>query len=470
MLYDLGKQVNSSLQRLFKSEVTDSLIQNTVTDIIRQLIANNVGTKCVLQLKTNINKRIQSESLSPGINKAKWVYNVIFDELCNLIDPKKESYKLKKGKSQVIVFVGLQGAGKTTSICKYANYYKKKGFKTGIVCADTFRAGAFDQIKQNALKINVPHFGSNEPDPVKVAVEGVKKFKDDKFELILVDTSGRHTQENDLFLEMKEIIQNVEPNNIVFVMDAGIGQSAEQQALGFKQQVDLGSIILTKIDGAEKAGGAITSVAVTQCPIEFTGCGEGMDDLDVFDPKRFINKILGKGDLEGLADKLADTQLDEKKMLENLKSGTFRIKEYAEYLQQVLSLGPISKMASMIPGIPKIDSSADNIFKKFVVVFDSMTEKELSSNGELFQKSQSRVLRVARGSGTSVDTILQLLQQYQVAKSMMQRLSSNKGALNMIGQDPSKMSVTDKAKYQKNLSSMLGPGGLDRFKSFLEKE
>merc|ERR1711962_721163 len=307
MLYDLGESLNSTLGQLFKSSSpSENEINAIIKEIMRNLIANNVSSSCVMKLKRNLDSTLSTMKLNPGTNKSKYIYNLIFDELVKLVDPKTTPYTIKKKTTNVIVFVGLQGAGKTTSICKYANHYKKKDFKVGIVCADTFRAGAFEQVKQNCLKINVPYFGSADNDPVKVARQGVEKFKQDKFDLILVDTSGRHTQENDLFNEMGEIIDAVQPNNIVFVMDAGIGQSAEMQAKGFKEKVKLGSIILTKVDGAEKAGGAISSVAITECPIEFTGSGEGMDDLDVFEPKRFINKLLGKGDLEGLADKMKD--------------------------------------------------------------------------------------------------------------------------------------------------------------------
>lgn len=432
MLYDLGKSLNDSLQKLLRTDVTDKLIDSTVRDIIRQLIANNVGTKCILQLKQNIDNKIKSSELLPGINKSKWAYNLIFDELVNLIDPKKDPYKVTKGKTQIIIFVGLQGAGKTTSICKYANFYKIKGFKTGIVCADTFRAGAFDQIKQNAVKINVPFFGSKNTDPVKVAMEGVQKFKQDKFELILIDTSGRHTQENDLFNEMKEIIQNVKPDNIVFVMDAGIGQSAEQQALGFKESVNLGSILLTKVDGAEKAGGAISSVAVTGCPIEFIGTGEKMTDLETFKPKRFINKLLGKGDLEGLTEKLGDANIDEQEMLDKFKKGTFTLKDFQQYLTTFISLGPISQLAGCIPGMPSLPNNTDSMFKQMIYIFDSMTPKELESDGEILINSTSRQERIAKGSGMDISIVSQLFAQFRSFASMMKKLDMNK-MMNMFG-------------------------------------
>jgi len=176
------------------------------------------------------------------------------------VDPEKEAYTPTKEKQNVIMFVGLQGAGKTTSCTKYAAYYKKKGFKVALVCADTFRAGAFDQLKQNATKAKIPFYGSyTEVDPVEISRQGVQKFREEKFDLIIVDTSGRHRQEEALFDEMKQIEDGVKPDNVVFVMDGSIGQTAYNQAKAFGETVKVGSIILTKMDGGAKGGGAIAA-------------------------------------------------------------------------------------------------------------------------------------------------------------------------------------------------------------------
>ncbi|KAL4721466.1 hypothetical protein ACJJTC_008356 [Scirpophaga incertulas] len=295
----------------------------------------------------------------------------------------------------------------------------------GIVCADTFRAGAFDQVKQNAIKINVPYFGSSDPDPVKVAKEGVAKFKKNDFELILVDTSGRHTQESDLFAEMKEMISVIAPNNIVFVMDAGIGQSAEDQALGFKNAVKVGGIILTKLDGASKAGGALSSVAATNCPIEFIGTGEGMEEFDVFDAKRFVSKMLGMGDIEGLIDKISTIDIDEGDMMNKLSTGTLRLIDFKNIFSQILSLGPVSKMFEMIPGMNNISIPDETKFNKILYAFDSMTREELESNGNLFFKQQGRVMRIAKGCGLSKEFVMDILTNYRQSSSVMKNMMKN---------------------------------------------
>ena len=192
-------------------------------------------------------------------------------------------------------------AVKTTSCSKYAYYYKRKGWKTALVCADTFRAGAFDQLKQNATKAKIPFYGSyTERDPVVVAEEGVRQFKSEKYELIIVDTSGRHKQESALFEEMQEVARVVEPDDVVFVMDSSIGQAAKDQAKAFRDAVKVGSVIITKLDGHAKGGGALSAVAATKSPIIFVGTGEHIDDFELFNTKSFVSRLLGMGDISGL--------------------------------------------------------------------------------------------------------------------------------------------------------------------------
>lgn len=425
MITELGSSISSTLQNLFKGKITDETIDNSLKEVCNSLIMSNVSPKLVLSLRSQIKEQISNEKIESTANKAKIIHRIFFDNLVKLLDPINKPYQILKGKSNVIAFVGLQGCGKTTSICKYANYYKKRGFKVGIVCADTFRAGAFDQIKQNASKIGIPYFGSSDPDPVKVAREGVSKFRKSDFELILVDTSGRHTQEEALFSEMKDLVKAISPDNIVFVMDAGIGQSAEEQALGFKNAVKVGGIILSKIDGASKAGGALSSVAATQCPIEFIGTGEGMNDIDQFDAKRFVGKILGMGDVNGFIEKLSTLDLNQEDVLEKLTTGKFRLIDFKNVYSQIMSLGPLSKLIEMIPGMNNIKLPDESKFNKIMFIFDSMNKKELESNGDIFVKCPGRIERIARGSGTPKDLVSEVLNNFRQLGSMMNKLMKN---------------------------------------------
>jgi len=212
-----------------------------------------------------------------------------------MLSPATQPYKLSKKKPNVIMFVGLQGAGKTTTIAKYAGYHAKRGWKVAMVCCDSFRAGAFDQLKQNATKLRVPFYGSyTEADPVVIAEEGVKSFRSQNYEIILIDTSGRHRQEAALFEEMQEISAAVSPDNTVFVMDGTQGQAVFDQATEFQDAVNVGSVIVTKLDGHAKGGGAISAVAATGAPISFLGTGEHFDEFEAFNAK--VSKRGGKSE------------------------------------------------------------------------------------------------------------------------------------------------------------------------------
>ncbi len=304
VLAELGGKLRDSLRKIQSSSTgIDTTALNTLlSEISRALIESDVNVNLVMQMRNNIKDRVgdavkkheetTNASASTNINVTKIVQKAVVEELTSLLTPEQaKPYRMKRNKPNVILFVGLQGAGKTTSIAKFANFYQRKGWKTAMVCADTFRAGAFDQLKQNATKLRVPFYGSyTEADPVVIAEEGVEQFVSEGYEVIIVDTSGRHKQEGALFEEMQEISAAVKPNNTVFVMDATQGQAVYDQALGFREAVNVGSVIVTKLDGHAKGGGALSAVAATQSPIIFLGSGEKFDDFDLFNAKSFVSK------------------------------------------------------------------------------------------------------------------------------------------------------------------------------------
>ena len=304
VLAELGGKLRDSIKKLqSNSNGVDTATLNTLLgEISRALIESDVNVSLVMKLRDNVKNRVgetirkaeESSSASANQNIARLVQKAVVDELTALLTPEKaKAYKMKKNKSNVILFVGLQGAGKTTSIAKFANYYQRKGWKTCMVCADTFRAGAFDQLKQNATKLRIPFYGSyTEADPVAIAEDGVEQFRNDGFEVIIVDTSGRHKQEGALFEEMQEISTAVNPDNTVFVMDATQGQAVYDQAQGFREAVDVGSVIVTKLDGHAKGGGALSAVSATNSPIIFLGSGEKFDDFELFNAQSFVSKCV----------------------------------------------------------------------------------------------------------------------------------------------------------------------------------
>lgn len=254
VLADLGRKVTAALRSLgnatiINQEVLDQLLK----EICTALIESDVNIRLVKQLRENVRSVIDFDEMAAGLNKRKMIQMSVFQELVKLVDPKVKAWQPVKGKTNIVMFVGLQGSGKTTTCTKMAYFYQKKGWRTCLICADTFRAGAFDQLKQNATKARIPFYGSyTEADPVVIAVEGVDKFKKEGFEIIIVDTSGRHKQEDSLFEEMLSISNAVNPNLVIFVMDASIGQACESQAAAFKSKVDVGAVIVTKLDGHAK--------------------------------------------------------------------------------------------------------------------------------------------------------------------------------------------------------------------------
>ena len=419
-------------------------------ELCNALVSADVNIRLVQQLRKSIKTKVDFKNL-PGTsssnvnnnNKKRLIQQAVFDRLVELVDPHAEPYKPKKGRSNVIMFVGLQGAGKTTSCTKLARYYAQRGFKACLVCADTFRAGAYDQLKQNAIKAKIPYYGSlTQTDPSIVAAEGVARFKKEKFEIIIVDTSGRHRQEADLFAEMEQVQSAIKPDQTIMVLDGTIGQAAESQSAAFKSSANFGAIIITKTDGAAAGGGAISAVAATNTPIIYLGTGEHMTDLERFAPKPFISKLLGYGDMSGLIEQLQTVSNRDKEgnkeTFKNLSQGKFTLRDLKRQIGSMMQMGPLSKMAGMIPGMSKMMSSMGagggavgqdedeygaQQMRRMIYIFDSMTNAELDSDGRLLVENPSRITRIARGSGTSVREVEQLLTQAK----MMSGLAKNVG-------------------------------------------
>lgn len=339
VLAELGSKITKALRNITNAlTIDDSAVDAMLKEISLALISSDVNIKLIAKLKNTIKEKLNFEELPEGINKRNYIKKVVFEQLCKLLDPGVQVKPLVKGKPNIVMFVGLQGSGKTTTCTKYALHYQKKGWKCALVCADTFRAGAFDQLKQNATKAKIPFFGSYiETDPVQLAYEGVELFKKENFELIIVDTSGKHKQEESLFEEMKQVADAVKPDNILFVMDSSIGQAAHDQAMGFKSMVQVGGCIITKLDGHAKGGGALSAVAATQSPILFIGTGEHFDALEPFDSNAFVGRLLGYGDMRQLLSIMHDVGIDNQpELLKRLSEGVFTLRDMSEQFQSIL--------------------------------------------------------------------------------------------------------------------------------------
>ncbi|OCF37921.1 signal recognition particle protein SRP54 [Kwoniella heveanensis BCC8398] len=453
VLADLGARLHGALNQLSRASVVDdTVIDALLKELCAALLEADVNVKLVSQLRTKVKAKVKKsleEAEKAGgreANKKNVVQKAVFDELVSLVDPGTEPYKPVKGKTNVLMAVGIQGAGKTTTCTKLAVHYQRRGFRSCLVCADTFRAGAFDQLKQNATKAKIPFYGSyTETDPVAIAALGVEKFRKERFDVIIVDTSGRHKQESELFEEMVAIGEAVRPDMTIMVLDASIGQAAEGQSRAFKDSADFGAIIVTKLDGHAKGGGAISAVAATKTPIIFLGTGEHLHDLERFAPQPFVSKLLGMGDVQGLVEHMQDMARAnpdrQKDLAKKLEQGKFSIRDWREQLSNIMSMGSLSKIASMIPGLPAgmMDGGEEEAgakLKRMIFITDAMRQDELDSDGTIFVSFDKagnpiglnrRAKRVARGSGTSVREVEELLAQARMMAGMARQAGGQNG-------------------------------------------
>lgn len=326
-------------------------------------------------------------------------------------------------------------------------------------------AGAFDQLKQNATKLRVPFYGSyTQADPVAIAEEGVEQFASENYEVIIVDTSGRHRQEAGLLEEMQEIAAAVQPDNTILVMDATQGQAVYEQAMAFSNAVDVGSVIITKLDGHAKGGGALSAVAATESPIVFLGTGEHFDDLDPFNAQSFVSKLLGFGDVRGLMEAMKGAGPDDKtqdELMEKMSKGEFTLRDMYKQFQRVMNIGPLGKVMGMIPGMPEYlmpkgqgDDESTNRLKKFLYMMDSMTDKELDGKVDFSDykdidaspATKSRIRRIATGSGTHPKEVQMLLQVHKQFEGMINKM----GKSGMIGKQAQQRQQQMAAQLQKN--------------------
>jgi signal recognition particle subunit SRP54 len=429
----LGRALHGALQKLTRAtHVDERTIKEFVREIQRALLQADVNVELVLGLTRRIEKRALEEKLPPGMGRKEHVIKIVYEELSAFLG-KPAQLQLEPRKSTVLLMVGLQGSGKTTSVAKLAAHFKKRGFKVGIVCADTFRPGAYEQLSQLGQQVNVAVYGDPKAkDSIKLAREGVKRFKDERLELIIVDSAGRHRKEEALMEEMKQIAKVVGPDEVMLILDATIGQQAKEQAAAFKAATDIGSILVTKLDGTAKGGGALSAVAATGAPIKFIGTGEHIDDLEPFVPERFVARLLGMGDIETLLMKIKEATEEEKLKPADMKAilaGKLTLRDVYDQLEAMSKMGPLKKLLQMIPGIgvtmpeEQVQVGEEKL-KRFKVIMQSMTPEELEDPKVL---NVSRIRRVAKGSGTSETEVKELLKQYEFMKKFIKAFAKGRG-------------------------------------------
>jgi signal recognition particle subunit SRP54 len=425
----LGSSLTGAIKKLFRAGVIDeATVKELVRDIQRALLQADVNVKLVLGISKLIEERALKEKFPPGISRREHVIKVVYEELTRFVGDKPVPIKMEPGKKKILMLVGIQGSGKTTHAAKLARYFLKKGLKPALICADTYRPGAYAQLQQLANRINVPVYGDvKAKDPVKVVNQGLKRFSDK--EIIIVDTAGRHKEEEELIKEMKNLEKKIKPDEVMMVIDGTIGQQALVQAETFHEATPIGSILVTKLDGSARGGGALSAVAATGAPIKFIGTGEKSEDIEKFIPSRFVGRLLGMGDLETLLEKVREAEIKvPKKKAKAILSGKFTLTDMYEQFEAVKGMGPFRKIFKMLPGmsydVPEdMLNMAEDRLEKWRVIIQSMRPEE-KNNPKIL--NSSRVRRVARGSGTSERDVKDLLKQYAMMRKMLKMFKRKK--------------------------------------------
>lgn len=429
VLERLGSSISGALKKIFKAAVVDeATVKELVRDIQRALLQADVNVNLVLDISNRIEDRALKEDLPPGISRKEHVVKVVYEEITRFLGEKPVALRVEPGKRRVVMLVGIQGSGKTTASAKLARYFQKRGLKPALICVDTFRPGAFDQLQQLANNIGVPVFGdAKSRNAIKLGQQGLKELQ--KTDIVIIDTSGRHKEEKSLIEEMKQLERALKPDEVMLVIDGTIGQQAALQAKAFHEVTPIGSILVSKLDGSARGGGALSAVAAIGSPIKFVGVGEKIGDIEAFVPSRFVGRLLGMGDLESLIERVreAEVKIPQKKA-KKILSGKFTLTDMYEQFEAMKSMGPFKRLMQMLPGMSynvpdeMIDVAQDRL-EKWRVIIQSMTLKERENPKIL---SSSRIRRVARGSGSADKDVKELVQQYNMMRRMMKQLRRKK--------------------------------------------
>ncbi|MEJ2777641.1 signal recognition particle protein Srp54 [Stygiolobus sp. RP850M] len=430
--------LKDAVKKFLGSSDYNKAVNDFIKDLQISLIKADVNIKLVNELTTKIKNRLANEKPPSAIERREWFISIVYQELTNLFGGDKEPNVMPKKLPYVIMLVGVQGSGKTTTSGKLALFYKKKGYKVGLVAADIYRPAAYEQLLQIGNQIGVPIYGEpGNKDAIQIAKNGVEKFLKEKYDVVIVDTAGRHGygEEVKLLEEMKNIYQSIKPDEVILVIDASIGQKAYDLASKFHTASPIGSIIITKMDGTAKGGGALSAVAATGAAIKFIGTGEKLDELEVFNPRRFVSRILGMGDIEAIIEKIKgieEYEEIEKKMEEVLTGKTkLTLRDVYKQLNAMRKMGPLNKILQMIPGYNILSQIPEEQLKlgeekirKFMNIMNSMTYKELD-NPDIIDKS--RIKRIAKGSGTTPEEVKELLKQYEMTNNLLKMMRRKKG-------------------------------------------
>ena len=408
-------------------KITEDNIQEMMREIRLSLLEADVNYKVVKEFTNNVKEKALGTDVNSKLSPGEAFVKIIKDELTELLGG--DNVPLETGKNPTItMLVGLQGSGKTTTIGKLANFlrktYKKKPL---LVACDVYRPAAIDQLITIGKELNIEVYSEGKKDPIEITKNAIQYAKENDFDYILVDTAGRLQIDEKLMLELKNITTEINPHEILLVIDSMMGQDAINVINGFNEQLPLTGVILTKLDGDTRGGVALSVRHLTNLPIKFIGISEKMDGLSEFHPDRMASRILGMGDILSIVEKVSN-EIDEKDaetMVKKMSKGTFDLEDFLNQLKQVKKLGPLENLIKLLPGAKKMGLSDVKVDPKKMAhteaIILSMTKEE-RKNPEILKASRKH--RIAKGSGTTVSEINQLLAQFEEMKKMMKMMSS----------------------------------------------
>ncbi len=431
------ESLSEKFQRLFKKMRREStLTEQNMADALREirvaLLEADVNYKVVKAFIEEVRNKALGQEVLTKVNPSEMLIKICHDELVTLLGSEQTALILNKSSFTTIMMVGLQGSGKTTTAGKLAKLYKEKyGKKVLLVGLDVYRPAALDQLEAIAHKIDVPFFSLGlEHKPQEIALAALKKAKEENFDLMILDTAGRLQIDELLMQELKDIIDEVHPNESLLLVDAMAGQDAVNVAKTFHEEVPLTGIVMSKLDGDAKGGAALSIKYISGLPIKFIGTGEKLGDLEPFHPDRMADRILGMGDVVSLVEK-AQQVIDQKEAEregKKLLEGAFTLEDMVKQMKMVQRMGSLSSIIKMIPGMPKISEEdknrAEREMKMFEVIISSMTPYERKHPEVL---KNSRKTRIARGSGTTNADVNRVLKKYEQTKTMMKQMRQFKG-------------------------------------------
>lgn len=452
VLEKLGTSLKDTLQKVARAVFVDEkLVNELIKDIQKALLQADVNVKMVFELTKAIKEKFLKEETPGTISKKEWLIKIVYEELVRFLGEEQGKIDVEiKKKPFKIMMVGLFGNGKTTTIGKLARFFSKRGYKVATMGLDVHRPAAPDQLEQISKSVNVPCFIDKKE---KKAIKIYERYEKDlsKFDIAIIDTAGRDALSEDLIKELNDLNKRIKPNENLLVIGADVGQAAQKQAEKFHEACGVTGVIITKLDGTAKGGGALAACAITGAKVKFIGVGEKPEDLEEFKPKNFVGRLLGMGDLEALLEKAKEAISEDQAqdLGKKFLKGEFNLIDLYEQMQAVKKMGSLSKLVDMIPGFGQVKLPKEMLnvqegkLEKWKHAMDSMTKEELEDPEKI---SGTRIDRIAKGAGVSASDVRDLIKQHKTGKKMMKMFK---------GGSPKAME-----KMMKRMGGMKGMGGM----------